>query len=85
MTSSNSSSLGRADASIALLSLVRYFEAVVVEEGGIFLLHLRQFEVVGGDDARDGERRDGLEEQARAVEFVERVVPFSISSRMMSV
>ena len=29
LTSSNSSSFGRADASIALLSLVRYFEAVV--------------------------------------------------------
>ena len=28
---------------------------------------------MGGDDAGDGERRDGLEEEARAVELVERV------------
>ena len=53
-----------------------YLEAVVVEAGGIFFLHLRELQVVGGDDARDGERRDGLEEQARAFEFVERVGAF---------
>ena len=28
---------------------------------------------MGGDDAGDGERGDGLEEEARAIELVERV------------
>ena len=49
------------------------FKTVVVEEVGIFLLHLRQFQVVSGDDTRNGECRNGLEEQPGAVELVERV------------
>ena len=44
-----------------------------MEAVGILLLHLRELEVVGGDDAGDGERGDGLEEEARAIELVERV------------
>ena len=47
-----------------------------METVGIFLLHLGEFEVVGGDDASDRKFGYALQEQTRAVELVERVGAF---------
>ena len=63
---------------IGVGNLIRklYLEAIVVETVGIFLLHLGEFEVVGGDDASDRKVGYALQEQTRAVELVELVGAF---------
>lgn len=53
-----------------------YFETMVVETVGHSIGHFRQFQVVGGDDARHGEGGNLLQEKARTVQFVERVGAF---------
>ncbi len=37
-----------------------YLEAVVVEAAGVLLGHAGELEIVGGDNARDGQRTDGF-------------------------
>lgn len=51
-------------------------EAVVVEAAGVLLGHAGELEIVGGDNARDGQRTDGLQKQAGAVELVQGVGAF---------
>ena len=53
-----------------------YFEAVVVETVWISIGHFREFKVVGGDDASNGQLLDKLYEESRAIELVKRVGAF---------